>query len=75
MNNSEGNIRNRSFDDIWEDENSFAYNRKPKLEDLKGFCSTCVHKESCKGGCSLNMKNRDGDVYCLYKIENKGFSD
>lgn len=69
----EGNIRDRSIVDIWNDPNSFAYNRKFKKEDLGENCRDCKHGEICKGGCmgmstSLTGKPHN-DPYCFYKIE------
>ena len=73
MNNSEGNIRNRSFKEIWEDHNSFKYNRSPSVENLKGYCVQCKHKYVCRGGCPQNVRCKSGGSYCLYKIEQKGY--
>jgi radical SAM protein with 4Fe4S-binding SPASM domain len=56
MNNDyiEGNIRQRSLTDIWNDEHAFAYNRNPVK--LTGRCAGCTQAQSCKGGCkSLNV--------------------
>ena len=69
----EDNIRNRSIVDIWNDPNSFAYNRKFKKEDLGENCKDCKYGEICKGGCmgvstSLTGKLHN-DPYCFYQIE------
>lgn len=47
----EGNLRNRSLRDIWECEDSFAYNRKFDVQLLTGKCSQCELGEFCAGGC------------------------
>ena len=47
----EGNLRERSLKDIWEDENAFAYNRKFKKELLTGKCASCPEAYRCAGGC------------------------
>jgi len=69
------NIRKRSIIDIWNDPNSFAYNRKFKKEYLKGFCKSCKYGETCKGGCLMTSYMSTGsihsDPYCFYKLENK----
>ena len=69
----ESNIRNKSIVDIWNDPNSFAYNRKFKKEDLTGYCKECKYNMNCKGGCieTSHMLTGDlhGDPYCFYKIE------
>lgn len=71
----EGNIRNRSIIDIWNDPNSFVYNRKFKEEDLNGHCRDCKYGKRCKGGCltvstTLTGKNHC-DPYCLHLVEEK----
>ena len=72
MNNSEGNIRQRPFKEIWSDHNSFKYNRCPQIELVQGYCKSCKHKYICRGGCPTNNKNHSGSPYCLYKIEQCG---
>jgi len=71
----ESNIRNKSIVDIWNDPNSFAYNRKFKKEDLTGYCKECKYGMNCKGGCietsHMLTGNLHGDPYCFYKIEQK----
>lgn len=71
----EGNIRNRSVIEIWNDPNSFSFNRNFEKEDLKGKCKECKHGKRCRGGCltvstSLTGENHC-DPYCLRLIENE----
>ena len=70
---NEGNIRERSVVDIWNDPNAFAYNRKFKMEDLKGYCKRCRYAKSCKGGCTETSYMTTGhihcDPYCFHRIE------
>ncbi len=47
----EGNLRERSLRDIWEDEDAFAYNRKFTADLLTGKCKTCPEGEYCAAGC------------------------
>ncbi|MBR3525873.1 MAG: radical SAM protein [Lachnospiraceae bacterium] len=47
----EGNVRERSLREIWEDPECFAYNRKFRTELLKGKCAGCAEAERCRGGC------------------------
>lgn len=75
MNNSEGNIRERSFKEIWNDHNSFKYNRTPNIDNLEGYCKECKHKYVCRGGCPQNVKCKSGGSFCLYKIEQQGYDD
>lgn len=69
----EGNIRERSIIDIWNDPNSFSYNRDFTKEDLNAECKNCRFGKRCKGGCltvstSLTRENHS-DPYCLHLIE------
>lgn len=72
MNNSEGNVSNTEFKEIWQSHESFKYNRKPSVDYLTGFCKTCEHKYVCRGGCPTNAKTKNNNPYCLYKIEQIG---
>lgn len=71
----EGNVRDRSIIDIWNDPNAFSYNRKFKKEQIGENCRSCQYCELCKGGCmcrSITMTNQPhNDPHCLYKIEEK----
>jgi len=73
----EGNIRERSIVDIWNDPNSFAYSRKFKKENLGNNCKDCKYGESCKGGCLTMSIGCNGkphnDPFCFYQIERKLF--
>ena len=74
----EGNIRERSLYDIWNDPNSFSYNRNFDINTLGGYCRECGHAQICKGGCSRSATNHSDfrcNRYCLYKISKCGFSD
>lgn len=47
----EGNLRQRSLRDIWEDPQGFAYNRQFRPEQLTGACSVCPYGPYCAAGC------------------------
>ena len=68
----EGNIRQRPFQEIWDDPDKFAYNRKFKVEDLVGFCRTCEYAEVCRGGCSWTAFSHTGSRYeflhCYHRL-------
>jgi len=74
----EGNIREKSIADIWNDLNSFSYNRNFKKEDLNGECKDCKHGRRCRGGCLTVSTSLTGkphcDPYCLNLIERKMIS-
>ena len=60
----EGNLRERSLSDIWNDEDAFAYNRKFKTSMLTGKCADCPVGMLCAGGCrSYNYFTNDGKLY------------
>jgi len=47
----EGNIRDKSLADIWDDEGAFAYNREFEVSQLSGMCAGCEHGKACAAGC------------------------
>ncbi len=69
----EGNIRERSLNEIWNDESLFRYSRYVKKSDVKAHCASCEYASSCWGGCtsvSVSMgKGAHQDPYCLHFIE------
>ena len=71
--NIEGNIRERSLTEIWNDPDSFrAYRHKP-MEKLTGFCAECEYAQLCRAGCSSLAHSLTGTFYecplCLHKYE------
>ena len=72
----EGNIRERSLKEIWEDKNNFKYNRRFKLSDLGGICKDCKYGGICRGGCSEKAMTYTGSLhsqpFCLYDMEKRG---
>ena len=48
---NEGNLRERSLRDIWEDPDAFTYNRGFQKVLLTGKCSRCGFADHCAGGC------------------------
>ncbi|MBR5947521.1 MAG: radical SAM protein [Clostridia bacterium] len=60
---NEGNLRQRSLSDIWNDPNAFAYNRKFTPELLTGECSSCLHGGYCAGGCRSYNHFVHGKLY------------
>ena len=72
----EGNARERSLKEIWNDKNSFSYNRRFDCSMLTGYCKDCVYASVCKGGCVRSATTGEGrcNPYCLYKIETDGYS-
>lgn len=67
----EGNIRERSLKDIWEDENAFAWRRRMNRQQLEGACRDCQYADLCLGGCPAIRFATTGKVcgenrYCAY---------
>ena len=60
---NEGNLRERSLEDIWCDPNAFTYNRRFDVSMLGGKCSTCPHGSLCAGGCRSYNYFTTGDLY------------
>lgn len=75
----EGNIRQRSLQDMWYDEHSFAYARHVRTSDLGEKCRKCPYRSRCKGGCSAVSYSLTGKLhqgpYCLRTIEEEKILD
>lgn len=69
----EGNVRERSFNDIWNDPKKFSFFRERTVEKLTGFCAECKYNNLCRAGCSSLAVSLTGTVYdnpfCLYRYE------
>jgi radical SAM protein with 4Fe4S-binding SPASM domain len=69
----EGNIRDSSFTEIWNNPDGFAYNRKFTRETAEGFCRECRYLPLCRGGCTTTSVSASGkradNPYCIYKME------
>ena len=59
----EGNLRQRSLREIWEDENAFRYNREFEPRLLTGKCARCELGEYCGGGCRSYNYFAGGKLY------------
>lgn len=69
----EGNIKERSLRDIWEDDNSFKWIRNFDPGTLKGDCLNCGYTEKCKGGCPntrycMNGRMDSENLYCTQNL-------
>ena len=69
----EGNVKEKSLKEIWNNPDGFAYNRKFSVEQLQGKCNGCEHGERCRGGCTNNSYafsgKEHGSPYCLHMME------
>jgi heme b synthase len=69
LNVEAGNIRDRSFKQIWEESALFSELRD--LSNIKGKCGACEYKYIC-GGCRARAYESTGDYleaepYCMYQ--------
>lgn len=75
---TEGNIRDKSLIEIWNDPESFKYNRQFDLDLLSGYCKECLYSALCKAGCLKSATSLSGggrcNPLCFYKLEKEGFS-
>ena len=59
----EGNLREESLAEIWEDPGRFSYNRQFSKELLTGKCASCTYGEYCGGGCRSYNYFTHGRLY------------
>lgn len=76
----EGNIRQRTLREIWEDENNFLWRREMTKEKLSGACRNCTYGSKCLGGCPNTRLTMNGDIYsenqyCAYHLSLKQMED
>lgn len=70
----EGNIREKSLEEIWTSEHAFAYNRQWSPDSMEGFCRDCEHVRNCRGGCRSNMiacGRGEQNPMCVYRVLSK----
>ena len=60
---NEGNLREKSLREIWENPNGFAYNRSFTTALLTGPCSSCDMGKYCAGGCRSYNYFTHGSLY------------
>jgi radical SAM protein with 4Fe4S-binding SPASM domain len=69
----EGNIRDSSFTQIWNNPDGFAYNRKFTKETATGPCHDCRYLPLCRGGCATTSFSQTGErannPYCIHALE------
>lgn len=70
----EGNIRVTPIKQIWDNPESFSWNRKMTKDKLDGICKKCAYGCQCLGGCSNTRLTMGGSVYsenkyCAYNVD------
>ena len=72
----EGNLRQQSLRSIWENPDSFAYNRRFSPELLTGSCAGCAMGAYCAGGCRSYNYFVHGKLYeSPYCVRNNADSE
>lgn len=68
----EGNLKEESLTQIWQDKTRFAYNRAFDPSHLGGECNGCPYGKICRGGCTavaMTMHGRPNiSTHCLRLI-------
>ena len=59
----EGNLREESLYEIWNNPDAFFYNRHFTLEHLTGKCRGCIYGSKCAGGCRSYNYFTHGQMY------------
>ena len=76
---SEGNVLKTPFAEIWNRPGAFPYTRDFRRENAGPNCASCLHLDSCKGGCSEMSLMKTGalcnDPYCFSSLEKKLFAE
>jgi len=72
---TEGDLRRKTFWDIWFDPQAFSYRRRFAPDQLGPSCRLCEKGQVCQGGCSAMSIGSTGsfhnDPYCFYGISKK----
>ena len=58
-----GNLRNESFETIWQDAKRFSYNTDWNAKDLVGECAQCPFGAICRAGCTSMAYGVTGTIY------------
>jgi radical SAM protein with 4Fe4S-binding SPASM domain len=68
----EGNLRDRSFEEIWNAPGAFAYTRGFEPNMLRSGCAGCQFGEICRGGCTFMAVAATGTAhdnpYCTQRL-------
>ncbi len=59
----EGNVRDKSLREIWENPKGFSYNRQFDFAEAKGPCKGCLHLQICRCGCTATAYALHGSRY------------
>ncbi|MBK6514859.1 MAG: radical SAM protein [Polyangiaceae bacterium] len=66
-----GNVRSAPLREIWDHSTELAFARRPRDEELWGFCKGCYYASVCKAGCSWTAHvffgKRGNNPYCHHR--------
>lgn len=69
----EGCVRDQTLQEIWYRPDAFAYNRSFDPGALTGFCRTCGHAQTCRGGARCVAAAVTGgiteDPFCFHRVD------
>ena len=69
---TEGNLREKSLAEIWNNPEAFKYHRQFTEDLLTGFCATCEYGQLCRGGCRIMSYYMTGSLFddpcCSHRI-------
>ena len=60
---NEGNLREKTLKEIWENPQGFSYNRQFSIDKLTGKCKNCEFGRVCRGGCRSYNYFATGGLY------------
>jgi radical SAM protein with 4Fe4S-binding SPASM domain len=67
-----GDLHDETLEEIWGDEERFAYGTRFDPRKLTGACATCAFGSLCRAGCTTMAYWVTGTIYenpyCLYKV-------
>jgi radical SAM protein with 4Fe4S-binding SPASM domain len=65
-----GNVRDLALEEIWQD-GAMTFTRESRVDELWGFCKTCMYAEVCQAGCSFTahttLGRRGNNPFCYYR--------
>ncbi len=75
----EGNVRERTLDEIWHAPGVFAFNRDSGQAQLTGGCARCRYGAICRGGARCVSSAVNGtvtdDPYCYHRVATEARAD
>ena len=67
-----GNVRETSLQELWSEHSALHFNRAHEVDALWGFCGTCRHAVTCRGGCTWTADalfgRRGNNPFCHHRV-------